>query len=587
MLCLHVELITGRYVATATHDRGAAEWPPHPARLFSALVASLPRAEAALDPGAEARARAALLAVEALPAPTVWATEATMRAAVPVFVPVADVHLVADTDALELEAERAEAEAAGAAALGKAAAAKAAKAARKKLDEAIARSLEAPAKPKREEVRLASTRFDAWGLRKPRQFPSVTPTSPSVWLCWPGAPFSEADREALDVVCARVHRLGHSSSLVSVRALLLPDDAPGPSPDHVQWVPAEGDAEQVMRTPGPGQLVRLEAEYAVHQETEPRVLPARAQAYVRAGAPCAQPPPAGDFSSDAAEWIVLQRRAGPRLPLTAAVGLASALRGLLLRLAGTPSPRLLSGHHPEGAPDDAPHLAIVPLPFVGRAHADGTLQGVALIPPRGLDDAQREALLDAVAAWIERDQAKEGSDAALCLGLRGAGELQLALRAADEAPHSLQAATWARPSRSWATVTPIALDRNPGNLDAERDAERRAHRSGEPDPEGRARAARAEANAVAQITAALTRQGLPAPSAVELSWQSPIVGAPPVRDFPAFPPKEGRVRRVKVHARIVFDEPVAGPLLLGAGRYYGLGLCRPLFDDTHRNPTAE
>jgi hypothetical protein len=51
--------------------------------------------------------------------------------------PVADVHLVADTDALELEAERAEAEAAGAAALGKAAPAKAAKAARKKLDEAI------------------------------------------------------------------------------------------------------------------------------------------------------------------------------------------------------------------------------------------------------------------------------------------------------------------------------------------------------------------------------------------------------------------------------------------------------------------
>ena len=41
MLAIEVELLAGRYSATAHNDRGRAEWPPHPARFFSALVAAL------------------------------------------------------------------------------------------------------------------------------------------------------------------------------------------------------------------------------------------------------------------------------------------------------------------------------------------------------------------------------------------------------------------------------------------------------------------------------------------------------------------------------------------------------------------
>jgi len=35
---------------------------------------------------------------------------------------------------------------------------------------------------------------------------------------------------------------------------------------------------------------------------------------------------------------------------------------------------------------------------------------------------------------------------------------------------------------------------------------------------------------------------------------------------------------VRVHADIQFAAPVRGPLLLGAGRYFGLGLCLPVED---------
>ena len=41
MLTIEVELLAGRYAATEHNDRSRAEWPPHPARFFSAMVAAL------------------------------------------------------------------------------------------------------------------------------------------------------------------------------------------------------------------------------------------------------------------------------------------------------------------------------------------------------------------------------------------------------------------------------------------------------------------------------------------------------------------------------------------------------------------
>ena len=39
MLAVEVEFLMGRSLATQTDERTEAEWPPHPQRLFSALVA--------------------------------------------------------------------------------------------------------------------------------------------------------------------------------------------------------------------------------------------------------------------------------------------------------------------------------------------------------------------------------------------------------------------------------------------------------------------------------------------------------------------------------------------------------------------
>lgn len=494
MLCLQVELLTGRFIATDYADRQEAEWPPHPARLFSALVATW----------AEERRpdeREALVWLEEQPAPEIRASEASARDVPTVFVPVNDTPLSAG------------------------------------------------------EALLPEQRG-----RQPRTFPSVTPVIPAVCFVWPTAEPTPPQRTALDALCARVHRLGHSSSLVSVRTgetMTLHDDL-------LRWLPHE-DGAATLRVVQPGQLQSLEEGHALHQEVQPRVMPAAFQRYARADQLPAETAQRGTcFSQD---WIVLRRIDGDLLPLRAAFALARAVRGAILRHGQQPPIEVISGHLSDGAPSPRDHLAVVPLPFVGRAHADGSLKGVALILPQDATEEERDAVSRAVAGWEE--DARQGDHAESehpPLPARMGRDGKVMLELADEnLALTLRAERWCRPSRTWASVTPIALDRNPGEL---------RRRPGRDPAEERARIDGVLARAEQTVREAILRVGLPEPAAVELRPSPQVQGSRPCRDFPGF--LSGGHPRVLVHAWVRFDEPVAGPVLLGAGRYYGYGLMCPV-----------
>ncbi len=93
MIAIEVMLLTGRYVATAHHDRREHEWPPHPARLFSALVATWADAEVP-----DAGERRALEWLERQDAPAIAASrfeDVAVRRPVSHFVPVNDASVVA------------------------------------------------------------------------------------------------------------------------------------------------------------------------------------------------------------------------------------------------------------------------------------------------------------------------------------------------------------------------------------------------------------------------------------------------------------------------------------------------------------
>src|SRR5207253_1196650 len=85
MFALEVEYLTGRAAASKSNDRDTAEWPPHPGRLFMALVA----AHLERDPDDPAE-RAALLWLEGLKPPELSASEASERDVLDVFIPVND-----------------------------------------------------------------------------------------------------------------------------------------------------------------------------------------------------------------------------------------------------------------------------------------------------------------------------------------------------------------------------------------------------------------------------------------------------------------------------------------------------------------
>ena len=88
------------------------------------------------------------------------------------------------------------------------------------------------------------------------------------------------------------------------------------------------------------------------------------------------------------------------------------------------------------------------------------------------------------------------------------------------------------------------------------------------------------------MISACAHVGLPEPSSVQISLDPFIAGTFPATRFPEFkqPRQDGLlVRRQLVHASLTYDRVVTGPLMLGTGRFFGLGLMRPLYSKNTKN----
>jgi CRISPR-associated protein Csb2 len=220
-----------------------------------------------------------------------------------------------------------------------------------------------------------------------------------------------------------------------------------------------------------------------------------------------------------------------RLPIEAALTLTDAVRTALLSNAGRHGaiPDVISGH---GAGD---HCAIAALPFTGGAHSDGRLMGFSIAMPRGIAVHDRRRLMAAA-----EDLEENGIHLSKTLG-----SWRVALDFSPAA-QTLWPSTWTRPSKRWATVTPILLDRFPK---------------------------RKGPTAEDILTAACVRAGIPEPKITH----GPYSAAPGVAAVPQFRLHRKKEHRPRwgVHAVLEFPIKVRGPILLGAGRYFGLGLLRP------------
>lgn len=248
--------------------------------------------------------------------------------------------------------------------------------------------------------------------------------------------------------------------------------------------------------------------------------------------------------------IIVLRITGQRLPLSATLKATGALRGLLmLKCPKQPPPEWFSGHRTSGGPSTMPHLALVPLPFVGSRHADGAIMGLGLALPRDLDPLEAGRCLEP----ILRDQ-NTGLPRRHGLFNGQWLECHVEIDAGDHRPKNLDPDTWTggqTGSRVWATVTPLVLNRHFKGKDKWR-------------------------RAAESVKEACKHVGLPPPGEVFLHPVSPVQGVAHARGFPRITRKGDGGRRSHSHAKIVFDRPVRGPVIVGAGRFRGYGLCRPM-----------
>ena len=288
---------------------------------------------------------------------------------------------------------------------------------------------------------------------------------------------------------------------------------------------------------------RVEDRFPAGQPVSLRPVPGRWQGYERPSKDKVSEAPGPVFDS---RLVVLGIK-GKRVSLPATLKLTVALRGLLMgSCPEQPPPEWLSGHRLDGTPTSEPHLAFTSLPFVGSEHADSRIMGLALVLPAGLDQQEAghcfEPFLRDPATGLPREHRLFDGQWFECA---------IELETRESPPRNLDPATWTRVSRCWASVTPVVLNR---------------HFDGKDKWE---RAAESVKDMCGHI-------GLPRPREVLLHPVSLVEGVPHAREYPQLMRKNGGGRRSHSHAVIVFDEPVRGPVLVGAGRFRGYGLCRPM-----------
>jgi len=194
MFALEVEFLSGRVYATDFRERDVSEWPPHPSRLFSALVAAF------YESGLDSDLRTSLVWLEEQKSPDIWAGSFVTR-----------------------------------------------------LESAAGSRFNQPKTP-RSFVPINddySGKFrNSARRRKERWFPSGTPEDERVHFIWGDAAPNPATVDALRRIAAQVSYLGHSSSLVRVAVIESPRNAvlkPSDSGDILPRVPSKGRLEYLDR----------------------------------------------------------------------------------------------------------------------------------------------------------------------------------------------------------------------------------------------------------------------------------------------------------------------------------------------------
>jgi len=382
-----------------------------------------------------------------------------------------------------------------------------------------------------------ATKADGGNLSHPgrtnvlRQRRSVFPYQPRMRFIWPDdGGLSEGALARLDALARQVPYLGRSTSFVLMGVRRVADAR---VPDGLQaYVPTDDSLGDVrLRVPFPGYLKELDALYAADLPAWTASETARAKCWYRLVDDTSEQEPSSPIWRSPYRTLVVLRFADARPAGNLVRLFTTALRTKVMGQTVDPLPPALHGHDYDGFP----HVAYLGLPVCGGPHADGRLVALAVAIP-GMEETERRRILRGILG-----PSVEGQIELRVPGFRQ--PFRLTYQPQERLPKTATVGHWSRPSRQWVTATPIVLDRYPKRGDL--------------------------ASAVAK---SVTLAGFPEPVIVETSTAGLTSGAVHLRsdELPAH--AQGRPF---YHARVTFDRKVSGPMLVGAGRYFGAGLLLP------------
>lgn len=376
---------------------------------------------------------------------------------------------------------------------------------------------------------------------KPSSFPDGSRFS----IVWPHAEPDEATFDALCRLARLVPYVGRSSAQAVVEARTTSADANWVGPGAQVYEPVDiGLGTADLGVPYPGYCDALESayrdgrraweerrsvEYAVRTDRTPRletdpVFGPLARLLVLTG--------------NVSAWSVSQTAA-----------LTACLRSAVMSRVPDPLPVQLDGHV-----DGVAHVGFLALPNVGcpralpaaplgtlvrsrNEHADGRVMGLALSIPMEMEAADTFRIVDAISKpWdLKLPPTRQGDRVVTVQRQQGVSH-QWATR-----PDR-----WCRPSRVWATATPVVFDQFP--------------------------AGRSEELMVAQ---ALIAAGYPPPIRV-VAQRAPILPGAASHTISSVMRRARQRPKPFCHAWVEFGVDVVGPVMAGSMRYRGLGLFAPV-----------
>jgi CRISPR-associated protein Csb2 len=457
-----VNFVTGRCHAARWEDPSLPDWPIDPARIFSAMVAGVPRLG---DPDRIAAARQWLEWFERLAPPTIFAVPRPQALATPF------TYAVSPTEMTNKYIN-----------------------------------------PNRDKVHLTAT-------------PLIDP----VVLFRYDSDLPETLVQIVQELLSCVTYVGSSESLA---LMYLSDDEQHAR--HAVFQP-DPDGDVNLRVPYVGRLVHLDAAFADLQRRDRKAYERRTLAPGKLVRYTADRRSMTLRSySDMGEMfpLIFGRDSRFDVDILRFTSATRSVRAAFLHWLGDNGPEELTGHKPHSNdPTDSPHVAFVPLAEVGFEYATGRVRGVAMVLPRRIDGSLR----DRAARLLQQIE-----------GVAIDGKQYKTTVDLNSRLFSLSTSRYRTESLTWATATPIVLPRYP----------RRAE------------------TVESIIASCFTRNGLVAPSEIMASH------VPFVDGSIAIGPYRSRVpgNRYVTHARLVFDSPLRGPLMLGRHRHEGYGLCLPAGD---------